>query len=50
MRNDDTFREFYDSVVNKIGEPSSRSERKHNYKQLYFEVLDNITLCKLPEF
>ena len=43
MRNDDTFREFYDSVVNKIGEPSSRSERKHNYKQLYFEVLDNIT-------
>ena len=43
MRNDDTFREFYDSVVNKIGESSSRSKRKHNYKQLYFEVFYNIT-------
>ena len=43
MRNDDTFREFYDSVVNRIGESSSRSKRKHNYKQLYFEVFYNIT-------
>ena len=50
MPNDDTFREFCDSVVNKIGEPSSRSKRKHNYKKLYFKVLYKITFIITERF
>ena len=33
---------FYQEAVDKVGEPLSRIDRKHNYKQLYFEIIDSI--------
>jgi hypothetical protein len=38
----ETFDEFYQEAVDKVGPPVSRADTKHNYKQLYFEILDSI--------
>ena len=39
---DEGFSNFYQEAVDKVGEPLSRIDRKHNYKQLYFEIIDSI--------
>jgi hypothetical protein len=38
LRSDEAFDEFYKEAV---GPPISRADTKHNYKQLYFEILDS---------
>ena len=42
LRSEDGFKKAFSSAVEIVGHPSSRSDRKHNYRQLYFPVLDNI--------
>ena len=42
LRSDETFAKFYQEAVDKVGPPLSRADKKHDYKQLYFEVLDSI--------
>ena len=42
LRSDEAFDEFYQEAVDKVGPPVSRADTKHNYKQLYFEILDSI--------
>ena len=42
MRNTDIFDSYYQGTVDVVGQPTSRSDRRHNYKQLYYEVIDNI--------
>lgn len=42
LRTDDAFAEFYQEAVDKVGQPATKSDKKHNYKQLYFEVLNTI--------
>ena len=39
---DEGFSNFYQEAVDKVGEHLSRIDRKHNYKQLYFEIIDSI--------
>ena len=39
-RTHEAFDENFESAVAIVGQPSSRSDRKHNYKQLYFQVID----------
>ena len=41
MRTDEAFDNNLESAVAIVGQPSSRSDRKHNYKQLYFQVIDS---------
>ena len=41
MRTDEAFHNSFESTVAIVGQPSSRSGRKHNYMQLYFQVIDN---------
>ena len=40
LRSDAAFDELFRVTVEKVGQPSSRSDKKPNYKQLYFEILD----------
>ena len=37
---DEAFNEFYDSTVELVGIPTSRSDRKHKYKDIYLQLLD----------
>jgi len=38
--NDETFTETYQSTFDLVGHPSSRSDRKHNYKDIYLQLLN----------
>ena len=42
LRSDNSFTEFFASVVDIIGEPKTRLDLKYNYKRLFYEVIDNI--------
>ena len=42
LRSDDAFDDLLSSTIDMAGQPSSRSDKKHNYKQIYFELLDTI--------
>jgi hypothetical protein len=42
LGSDEVFDEFYHEAVDKVGPPVSRADTKHNYKQLYCEILDSI--------
>ena len=42
LRSDEEFAKFYQEAVDKVGPPPTKADKKHNYKQLYFEVLDSI--------
>ena len=42
LRTDGGFSNFFQEAVGKVGESSSRADKKHNYKQLYFEIIDLI--------
>ena len=48
MCNDETFTETYQSTVDLVGHPSSRSDRKHNYKEIYLQLL-NCMVCMLSD-
>ena len=39
MCNDETFTQTLQSTVDLVGHPSSRSDRKHNYKDIYLQLL-----------
>ena len=39
---DEDFDIFYQEAVDKVGQPVSRADRKHDYRQLYFEIIDSI--------
>ena len=41
---------FYQEAVEKVGEPLSRADKKHNYKQLYFEIIDSIVRMLTERF
>ena len=40
MCNDETFTEIYQSTVDLVEHPSSRSDRKHNYNDIYLQLLN----------
>ena len=42
MCNTDVFDPYYQGAVDVVGQLSSRSDKRHNYKQLYYELIDNI--------
>ncbi|CAB3981985.1 zinc finger MYM-type 1-like [Paramuricea clavata] len=42
LRTDEDFDKFYQEAVDKVGQPVSRVDKKHNYKQLYFEKGERI--------
>ena len=42
LRSNEEFAKFYQEAVDKVGPPATKADKKHNYKQLYFEVLDSI--------
>jgi hypothetical protein len=42
LRTDDDFAKFHQEAMDKVGRPANKVEKKNNYKQLYFEVLDSI--------
>jgi len=42
LSTDSTYDDFFQSTVSLIGRPSSNADRRHNYKSLYFQVIDNI--------
>jgi hypothetical protein len=42
LRTDEDFDKFYQEAVDKVGQLVSRADKKHNYKQLYFEIIDSI--------
>ena len=42
LRTDRAYHHFFQSTVSLIGEPSSNADKRHNYKSLYFAVVDNI--------
>ena len=42
LRTDGGFSNFFQEAVGKVGEPLSRADKRHNYKQLYFEIIDSI--------
>ena len=42
FRTEINYNELYESTVRLVGPPLSRSDKKLNYLQLYFEVLDNM--------
>jgi len=39
---DSAYHQFFQSTVSFVGEPSSNADKRHNYKSLYFQVVDNI--------
>ena len=39
---DSAYHHFFQSTVSLVGEPSSNADINHNYKSLYFQVVDNI--------
>ena len=43
MRSDKSYDEFFASVVQIAGEPNARSDMRHNYRRLFFEVIDNVS-------
>ncbi len=42
LRTDAKYSEFYDKTVEKVGRPVTRTDLKHDYKQIFFEILDSI--------
>ena len=40
LRTDAKYSEFYDKSVEKVGPPVTRYDQRHNYKQMFFEILD----------
>ena len=42
LRTDIAYNFFFQSTVSLIGEPSTNADKRHNYKGLYFEIIDNI--------
>ena len=42
LRTDECFSNSYQETVDTVGEPLSRIDRTHNYKQVYFEIIDSI--------
>ena len=45
---DSAYDDFFQSTFSLIGRPSSNADRRHNYKSLYFQVINNIN-CMLSE-
>ncbi|XP_028403153.1 uncharacterized protein LOC114525891 [Dendronephthya gigantea] len=42
LRTNEEFGKFYQEAVDKVGQPASKADKKHNYKALYFEIIDSI--------
>jgi hypothetical protein len=42
LRTDAKYSEFYDKAVEKVGPPVTKYDLRHNYKQMFFEILDSI--------
>ena len=43
LRSDKSYDEFFASVVQVAGEPHSKSDMRHNYRRLFFEIIDNVS-------
>ena len=48
MRTDEQYDHFFGSTVELVGQPSSRQDKRYNYRQLYFQIVDN-TAAMLAE-
>ena len=42
LRTDSAYHHFFQLTVSLVGEPSSIADKRHNYKSLYFQIVDNI--------
>ena len=42
LRTDAKYSEFYDNALEEVGPPVTRYDQRHNYKQIFFEILDSI--------
>ena len=42
LRTDAKYSEFYDKALEEVGPPVTRYDQRHNYKQIFFEILDSI--------
>ena len=42
MRNDSKYDTCNQDAANLVGPPVSRSDKKHNYRQLHYQVIDTI--------
>ena len=42
LRTDSAYHHFFQSTVSLVGEPSYNADKRHNYKSLYFQIVDNI--------
>ena len=43
LRSDKSYDEFFASVVQVAGGPHSKSDMRHNYRRLFFEIIDNVS-------
>ncbi|XP_046864161.1 uncharacterized protein LOC124458112 [Xenia sp. Carnegie-2017] len=50
LRNDTEYCQVYDLAVEKVGPPVTRYDQRHNYKQMYFEILDTIVTMLTERF
>ena len=50
LRNDEEYNCLYASTVEKIGQPSFRSDLKYNFKQLFFEIIYNTKVMMEERF
>ena len=50
MRNDSKYDTCNQDAANLVGPPVSRSDKKHNYRQLYFQVIDTIKRMLIERF
>ena len=50
MRNDGKYDTCYQDAANLVGPPVSRSDKKHNYTQLYYQVIDTIKGMLIERF
>ena len=50
MRSDESYDSCFPSAVEMVGEPTTRADKKHNYKQLFFQVIDNMANMLKDQF
>ena len=50
LRTDAKYSEFYDKALEEVGPPVTRYDQRHNYKQIFFEILDSIVGMQTERF
>ncbi|XP_046859363.1 uncharacterized protein LOC124452792 [Xenia sp. Carnegie-2017] len=50
LRNDTEYCQVYNLAVEKVGPSVTRYDQRHNYKQMYFEILDTVVTMLTERF